>query len=325
MKAGGKEYRTVWMEDGKIFAIDQTALPQKFKIAKIRRWRGMVAAIKNMIIRGAPAIGAAAAFGLAIAPESEFDKAYNALAASRPTARDLFTALEYMRKAKENGKNLADAAQQYADNLVEICRKIGENGAPLIKDGMRILTHCNAGALAALEWGTALAPIILAHRQGKKISIFVDETRPRLQGILTSWELAGEGIEHYLIADNAAGHFMQRGEIDIVITGSDRIARNGDAANKIGTYEKAVVARENKIPFYIAAPSTTLDLSLASGDNVHIEERSPEEVLNFVGRRIAPAGAKARNPAFDATPARYITGIITEKGIFKPEEIAAHF
>ena len=309
----GREYRSVWIDRDAIFAIDQTRLPGDFCIAKIVRWSALVDAIRNMTIRGAPAIGAAAAFGLAIAPESEFENAYKALAASRPTARDLFTALEYMKRARTEGKDLCAAAQQYADDLMEMCRKIGEHGAPLIENGMRILTHCNAGALATLDYGTALAPMRAAHSQGRKFAVFVDETRPRLQGLLTSWELANEGIEHFIIADSAAGYLMRRKEIDLVITGADRIARNGDCANKIGTYEKAVLAHENKIPFYIAAPSTTIDLSLPSGDEIPIEERAESEVLEFAGRRIAPAGAKARNPAFDITPAKYITGIITEK------------
>ncbi|MDD5502497.1 MAG: S-methyl-5-thioribose-1-phosphate isomerase [Candidatus Thermoplasmatota archaeon] len=325
MMISGKEYRAVWLENGTIFAIDQAALPGKFKIIKIRKWQEMVRAIKNMTIRGAPAIGAAAAFGMAIAPELEFEQAYRVLWESRPTARDLFTALEYMRDAKMKGKNLAEVAQEYADKVVEICKKIGENGAPLIKDGMRILTHCNAGALATIDWGTALAPMRIAKQQGRKFTVFADETRPRLQGLLTSWELSNEGIYHFIIADNAAGHLMRRGEIDLVITGTDRVARNGDCANKIGTYEKAVLAHENGIPFYIAAPSTTIDLKLESGDLIPIEERSEEEVLNFAGKRIAPPGAKARNPAFDVTPAKYITGIITEKGIFRPCEIASSF
>ena len=186
---------------------------------------------------------------------------------------------------------------------------------------MKILTHCNAGALATLDYGTALAPMRAAHSQGRKFAVFVDETRPRLQGLLTSWELANEGIEHFIIADSAAGYLMRRKEIDLVITGADRIARNGDCANKIGTYEKAVLAHENKIPFYIAAPSTTIDLSIDSGDEIPIEERAESEVLEFAGRRIAPAGAKARNPAFDITPAKYITGIITENGILNPNAI----
>lgn len=325
MIVSGNEYRAIWMEKREVFAIDQAALPSKFRIIKIHSWREMVDAIKNMNIRGAPAIGVAAAIGISIAPESEFERAYKEMWDSRPTARDLFTALEYMRNARENGANLKDAAKEYADKVVEICKKIGENGAPLIKDRARILTHCNAGALATVDYGTALAPMRIAKRQGKKFKVFADETRPRLQGLLTSWELSNEGIEHFIIADNAAGHLMKGGEIDLVITGTDRVARNGDCANKIGTYEKAVLAHENGIPFYIAAPSTTIDIKLESGDSIPIEERSEEEVLNFAGRRIAPHGVKARNPAFDVTPAKYITGIITENGIFKPGRIAAAF
>jgi len=321
VKVDGREYRSVWIDGDAIFAIDQTRLPGDFRVAKIVHWSVLVDAIRNMTIRGAPAIGAAAAFALAIAPENEFENAYKALAKSRPTARDLFTALEFMERTRTEGRDIRAAAQEYADNLVEMCRKIGEHGAPLIKDGMKILTHCNAGALATLDYGTALAPMRVAKRSGRKFTVFVDETRPRLQGLLTSWELSNEGIEHFIIADSAAGYLMRRWEIDLVITGADRIARNGDTANKIGTYEKAVLAHENKIPFYIAAPSTTIDLSIDSGDEIPIEERAESEVLEFAGRRIAPAGAKARNPAFDITPAKYITGIITENGILNPNAI----
>lgn len=304
--------------------IDQRRLPKDFRVIKMDRWQDAVKAIKEMTVRGSPAIGAAAAFCLAVAG-NEFEKAHSSLVDSRPTGRDLFTALEFMRNAKEKGEDLAEAAQEYADKLVKMCRRIGENGASLIKDDMKILTHCNAGALATLDWGTALAPMRIAKEQGRKFTVFVDETRPRLQGLLTSWEFLNEGIEHYIIADNAAGHLMQRGEIDLVITGADRITSNGDAANKIGTYEKAVVARENEIPFYLAAPSTTIDLSIKSGSDIRIEERDEDEILDFAGRRVAPTGAKARNPAFDITPAMYITGIITERGIFKPDEIVSHF
>jgi methylthioribose-1-phosphate isomerase len=216
---------------------------------------------------------------------------------------------------------------------VEAGRMIGEAGAPLLKDGARVLTHCNAGWLAFTDWGTALSPIYKAKRDGKRVFVWVDETRPRLQGArLTAWELAGEGIEFRIIADNAAGYFMRKGEVDLVIVGSDRIAANGDVANKIGTYEKAVLARENDIPFYVAAPTSTIDFGCPHGDSIPIEERGEDEVLRVNGPdeagvtrsvRISSPDACARNPAFDVTPARLVTGIITEKGVVKPDGLSA--
>ncbi|MCA1813353.1 MAG: s-methyl-5-thioribose-1-phosphate isomerase, partial [Halobacteriales archaeon] len=199
----------------------------------------------------------------------------------------------------------------------------GEHGAPLLPPGARVLTHCNAGALATVDWGTALAPLRVAHRQGKALSVLCDETRPRLQGLLTAWELGMEGIAHHVIPDNAAGHFLQRGEVDVCIVGADRVARNGDFANKIGTYEKAVLAREHGVPFYVAAPRSTFDAACASGGGIPIEERSEAEVLELHGQRLAPAGTHARNPAFDVTPARFVTAFITEDGCMPPSEVAA--
>jgi translation initiation factor eIF-2B subunit alpha/methylthioribose-1-phosphate isomerase len=210
----------------------------------------------------------------------------------------------------------------YADMDVERCRKIGEHGERLVKEGSRILTHCNAGALACVDIGTATAPMRFAHAKGRRFLVYVDETRPRLQGSrLTAWELAQEGIEHLVIADNAAGLLMQRGEVDLVLVGADRIAANGDVANKVGTYEKAVVAKENRIPVYVAAPTSTFDFGLRSGREIPIETRGEDEVLSLAGTRIAPEGTRAFNPAFDVTPARYVTAFITERGIVKPADV----
>ena len=216
-----------------------------------------------------------------------------------------------------NGDDALVAANEYVEDIIDRCRKIGENGEPLIKNDMKILTHCNAGALATVDYGTALAPFRIAKEKGKKFFVFADETRPRLQGLLTDWELEQEGIDHAVIADNAAGHFMKNGEIDMVITGADRIAANGDFANKIGTYEKAVLAKENNIPFYVAAPVSTFDNNIKSGDEIVIEERGREELTVINGKKIMPGYTKVRNPAFDVTPHKYVTGYITEEGIIK--------
>jgi len=214
--------------------------------------------------------------------------------------------------------DLVKAADSYADSIVEKCLQIGKNGSTLIKDGSRILTHCNAGALATVDVGTALAPIRLAHRSGKRIFVYVDETRPRLQGAkLTAWELANEGIDHAIISDNAAGHYLKE-DVDVVIVGADRIARNGDFANKIGTYTKAVLAKENGVPFYVAAPVSTFDKRIRTGSQIVIEERSEDEVLFVDGCRIAPDGSRALNPAFDVTPAKFVKGFITERGVLRP-------
>jgi len=319
-----QEVRAVWRDEDIIMFIDQRKLPHEFKLYEARLLDQVCIAITDMVVRGAPAIGAAAALGLAQAIQHGVDRraAMKELKATRPTAYDLFYALDWMFGELEDGKDAWEAADEYVEIIVEKCRRIGENGEPLIKDGARILTHCNAGALATVDWGTALAPMRMAHRNGKKIFVYADETRPRLQGaMLTAWELLNEGIEHAVIADNAAGHFMARGEIDMVITGADRICANGDFANKIGTYEKAVVAKENGIPFYVAAPKSTYDGSLQSGEEIVIEERGEDEVLFARSERLAPEGSPARNPAFDCTPARYVTGFITEVGVLKPGEL----
>ncbi len=336
MRINNKSYKTVWMEEGIIHTINQLLLPEKFEIVSLNNYHDVANSIKTMIIRGAPAIGAMGAYGLAQAinqlDEMDLDK-INAIKTylfeTRPTAHDLTHGLNFVydqilleRDPSLIKKVAKDAAEEYTDVSIQACKKIGELGNRLIKSGNSILTHCNAGALATVDWGTALAPIRMAHYEGKNIFVFVDETRPRLQGAkITAWELAQEGIPHAIITDNAAGYYMQIGKVNLVITGADRIARNGDTANKIGTYEKAVVAKENNIPFYIAAPISTIDFNCESGDKIPIEERDEKEVLELNNQQIAPLESPAKNPAFDITPARYITGIITEKGVFAPQDI----
>lgn len=318
---GKVDMRALWMTRGVVKAIEQRLLPGKLKIVSIRTYKEMAEAISNMTIRGAPSIGAAAAYGMALAwlHHENLGKAAKVIKATRPTAHDLFYAVDLM--LSKRGEDLAEAANAYADSIVDMCFRIGQNGSRLIKDGNHVLTHCNAGALATVDFGTALAPIRVAHRSGKNLFVFVDETRPRLQGAkLTAWELLNEGIDHAVISDNAAGHYM-KDSVDLVIVGADRIARNGDFANKIGTYTKAVLAKENKVPFYVAAPISTFDMRIKNGKGIPIEERSENEVLFLNGCRVAPEGSKALNPAFDVTPARYVKGFITEKGILKPGDI----
>ncbi|MDH3366155.1 MAG: S-methyl-5-thioribose-1-phosphate isomerase [Thermoplasmata archaeon] len=313
--------RSIWWEDAIVKAIDQRLLPERLEIVAIKTHEEMAETISDMTVRGAPSIGAAGAYGMALAWQSGIDlvDASRVLKATRPTAHDLFHAIDRMLSA---GDELVEAAKDYADSIVEKCRLIGEAGNSLIEDGMKVLTHCNAGALATIDFGTALAPIRVAHRSGKKIFVFVDETRPRFQGAkLTAWEMANEDIDHAVIADNAAGYYLRR-EVDLVIVGADRVAMNGDFANKIGTYEKAVLAKENGVPFYVAAPVSTFDPTLRSGDGIVIEQRSPDEVLIVNGVRIAPAESDALNPAFDVTPAKYVSGYITEKGVLATDELA---
>ena len=320
-KSGPLDLRAIWWEDGAAKAIDQRLLPEKLEIVTIKTHQEMADAISEMTVRGAPSIGAAGAYGMALAQQNGIDvvDAARVLKATRPTAHDLFHAVDLM---VSTGDGLVEAANKYADSIVEKCRLMGELGSSLIEDGMKILTHCNAGALATVDFGTALAPIRVAHGSGKSLFVFVDETRPRFQGAkLTAWELVNEGIDHAVIADNAAGHYL-RSEVDLVIVGADRIAMNGDFANKIGTYEKAVLAKENGVPLYVAAPVSTFDSLLTSGDGIVIEQRSPDEVLNVNGVRIAPVESAALNPAFDVTPAGYVSGFVTEQGVLKPNELA---
>ncbi len=336
MKVDGKDYRTVWMEEGIVCLIEQNLLPFKFSIFKAEDYKQTCFAIKTMIVRGAGAIGAAAGYAMAQAflEDNSKDFVENArkeIEATRPTARNLFYAVEKVFKAgmvsveKAVGKADEIAGKDASDSLA-----IGEHGKSLIRDGYNIATHCNAGWLAFVDHGTALAPLFRAHEEGKEIFVYVDETRPRSQGArLTAWELHNEGIPHSIIPDNATAYFMSEGKIDLMIVGADRIAANGDVANKIGTLEKAVVAKEFGVPFYIAAPLSTFDLNCATGKDIPIEFRDEEEVLYQSGpdekgetRRVRTAspGSGALNPAFDVTPASFISGIITEKGIiFRPD------
>jgi methylthioribose-1-phosphate isomerase len=319
--------------------IDQRALPHDFVVAEYADYRQVVAAIRDMVVRGAPAIGVSAAMGLALAavksPTQDrrallrgLEAAAQELRAARPTAVNLGWALDRMlccaadeslASAEEVRAALVDEAQAMADEDVAVNKRMGAFGATLIRDGDTILHHCNTGGLAAVDYGTALGAIRSAHEQGKRIHVLVDETRPRLQGArLTAWELQQWGIPFTLIVDNAAGHFLRTGRVNLVMFGADRIAANGDVANKIGTYKLAVVARENGVPVYSVAPTSTVDLSLPHGDAIPIEERDPREVTDMGGVRIAPEGIAVANPAFDVTPHRYITGIVTENGIAYP-------
>jgi S-methyl-5-thioribose-1-phosphate isomerase len=341
MRVDGQHYRTVWMEDGIVRLIDQPRLPHEFRIVDMATHRDTAEAISTMIVRGAGAIGATGAAGMAQAaleaPDGGFrsyvDAAAETLRHTRPTAQNLFFGIDTVLAAIASaGDDLAAArraavaaAQAVADDDAACCEAIGRHGAHLIGDGTGVATHCNAGWLAFVDWGSALSPMFAAHRAGTNFRVFVDETRPRSQGArLTAWELLGEGIEHYVIADNATALLMKRGEIQLVIVGSDRIAMNGDVANKIGTYPTALAAADNGIPFYVAAPTTTIDPNCAHGDDIPIEERGNEEVKytwgqtddgQFLRVRTTPAASPARNLAFDVTPARLIAGIITEKGI----------
>jgi methylthioribose-1-phosphate isomerase len=324
---------------GTVKMIDQRQLPLDYVVVEFDDYRDVARSIKEMYIRGAPAIGAAAAFGMALAatqstaasPEAlmaDLQEAAGVLRVTRPTAVNLFWAIDRMLEVAvaatdpttdELVRTLVSEAQRIADEDVEINRRMGAHGATLIEDGFNILTHCNAGALATVDYGTALAVVRSAHEQGKNIHVWVDETRPRLQGArLTSWELINEGIPMTLIADNVAGHLMRTGQVDIVVVGSDRTAANGDVANKIGTYKLAVLAKENGIPFYAVVPTSTIDLSVATGDDIPIEERDSLEVTHVRECRIAPEGVPVLNVAFDVSPHRYVTGIVTENGIAYP-------
>jgi len=320
---GPKEYRAVWMERDRLMMLDQRLLPERFEVLGFEEVEAVAMAIKNMTVRGAPAIGAAAAYGMALAALQGRDLKQSAdlLKAQRPTAHDLFYAVDFMVEALTRGEEPKLAADRYSSQIVEKCRLIGVHGADLIKQGDRIMTHCNAGALATVDHGTALAPIREAWKEGKKIFVYVSETRPRLQGMkLTAYELWNEGIPHAIIVDGASGYFMRKG-VDLVIVGADRVAMNGDFANKVGTFEKAVLAKELGIPFYVAAPISTFDFRTESGEDIVIEDRGEDEVLVMEGKRIAPEGSGALNPSFDMTPARYVTGFITEIGVLGPDQI----
>jgi methylthioribose-1-phosphate isomerase len=319
-----------WTPEG-VVMIDQTRLPRETVFVTCRNYSEVADAIRNMIIRGAPAIGVAAAMGVALGAlkatdlKAEMPVICETLAKTRPTAVNLFWAIDRMKRLYESLANLeleeiqqrlVAEAEQIKIEDIAINEAIGRNGAALVPDGKTVLTHCNAGALATAGYGTALGVIRAAVASGKKIDVFADETRPFLQGArLTAWELQQDGIATTIITDNMAGHFLKSGRIGCVVVGADRIASNGDVANKIGTYSVAVLAKENNIPFYVAAPISTLDLTLSSGDQIPIEERAALEVTHVQGVHVAPDGINVANPAFDVTPNRYVTGIITERGV----------
>lgn len=320
---GDRDIRAVWFEDGRVVMIDQRRLPHELVFVSFDDYRDVAEAIRNMTTRGAPSIGATAAYAMCLAAlkGEDLETAARDIKAARPTANDLFYAVDRMAESLAEGADPVEAADAYAQSMVDRCIAIGEYGAPLIRDGFRVMTHCNAGALATVDVGTALAPIRKAWADGRRFFVYASETRPRLQGMqLTAWELNQEGIDHAIIPDGASGHFIRQG-VDMIIVGADRIAANGDFANKIGTFEKAVLAKEFGVPFYVAAPISTFDFDTATGEDIVIENRSEEEVTVVAGNRIAPVGSPALNPAFDMTPARYVTGFITEKGILRPSEI----
>ena len=340
MKVEGKDYRTVWMEGNTVCLIEQNLLPFEFKIFRSENYKETCMVISTMIVRGAGAIGATAGYAMAQAfiesdnnPEY-VEKARREIENTRPTAQNLFYAVERVYGAGQVSVEQAiNEAQKIADEDAEACKKIGELGNDLIKDGATIETHCNAGWLAFVDYGSALSPVYAAHRSGKQVFVYADETRPRGQGArLTAWELKNEDVPHVIIPDNAGAHLMSQGKIDLMIVGSDRIAANGDVANKIGTLEKAIAAKYYGIPFYVAAPTSTIDFDCASGKDIPIEQRHEDEVLyqsgpNAEGKLeqvlISSPGSDAVNPAFDVTPAELVTAIITDKGIFKPQELAS--
>jgi methylthioribose-1-phosphate isomerase len=321
---------TIQWTDAGVVMIDQTRLPREQVFVTCRSYREVAEAIRSMVIRGAPAIGVAAAMGVALGvqEDADFETVCETLAATRPTAVNLFWAIDRMRRfaASLNGaphhevvQRMIQEACQIRSEDIAICRAIGRHGEPLVPDGKTVLTHCNAGALATAGYGTALGVIRAASEAGKKIDVFADETRPFLQGSrLTAWELQQDGIPTTIITDNMAGHFLHSGRIGCVVVGADRIAANGDVANKIGTYSVAVLAKENGVPFYVAAPVSTFDLTLPSGDAIPIEQRSASEVTHVFGVPIAPENIAVENPAFDVTPARYVTAIICERGVARP-------
>lgn len=348
MKIGDTYYRTIWVDDDgwSVQVIDQTCLPHEFVLKKLTTLDDAADAIKTMVVRGAPLIGATAAYGLSLAARQDagdgaLSAAHDRLLATRPTAINLRWALNAtlteMRKVPEEKRAAAGykKAAAICDDDVATCRAIGRHGAAIIRDAwnkiganrpLNILTHCNAGWLATVDWGTALAPIYMAHDDGIPVHVWVDETRPRNQGAaLTAYELAGHGVPHTVIVDNAGGHLMQHGQVDLCIVGTDRTTANGDVCNKIGTYLKALAAHDNNVPFYVALPHSTIDWTVTDGlADVPIEQRAPEEVTHIQGLtpdgaigtvQLTPAGSPAANFAFDVTPARLVTGLITERGV----------
>jgi methylthioribose-1-phosphate isomerase len=318
---------TIEWTDAGVVMIDQTRLPREQVFVTCRSYVEVAVAIRSMVIRGAPAIGVAAAMGVALGvqEDADFERVCETLASTRPTAVNLFWAIDRMRTLRASLKGvpreelvrrMIEEAKKIRLDDIAICRAMGKHGAALVPDGKTVLTHCNAGALATAGYGTALGVIRAAAEAGKNIDVFADETRPFLQGArLTAWELQQDGIPTTLITDNMAGHFLHSGRIGCVVVGADRIAANGDVANKIGTYSLAVLAKENNVPFYVAAPVSTFDLTLESGDSIPIEQRSAEEVTHVFGVPVAPENIAVENPAFDVTPARYVTAIISERGV----------
>ncbi len=347
MKVGGRHYRSLWWDEGEgvLMIIDQRWLPHEFRVQPVATMQDFVDAITQMRVRGAPLIGATAAYGVALAmredpSDGNLEAACAQLNATRPTAVNLRWALERCRDAlwpippADRGGAALTLAQEIADEDVEINRRIGVHGLEVIRgiaagkragEPVRILTHCNAGWIATVDWGTATSPIYQAHEAGLEVHVWVDETRPRNQGALTAWELGSHGISHCYVADNAGGHLMQQGLVDMVIVGTDRTTRTGDVCNKIGTYLKALAARDNGVPFYVALPSPTIDWTVEDGlAEIPIEERAAQEVTHVQGRladgsvgsvQVTPDGTNAANPAFDVTPGRLVTGLITERGI----------
>lgn len=332
---------TIAWDGDEIVMVDQRKLPTKEVYVRCRSGNDVAKAITAMVIRGAPAIGVAAAMGLALGAARsaatgtrqfavDFQKLADVLAATRPTAVNLFWAIERMKQALAAGVRAGEGVNELRARLrteadaihdadVESCRAIGRHGAALVPDGARVLTHCNAGALATAGYGTALGVVRGAVDAGRRVSVMADETRPFLQGArLTAWELVKDGIPTTVITDGMAAAMMAAGQVDLVVVGADRIAANGDAANKIGTYGLAIVAAAHQVPFYVAAPWSTIDLATPTGAEIPIEERSPKEVTHVAGTQVTPEGASVRNPAFDVTPARYITAIVTERGILRP-------
>ncbi len=332
-------FKTIaWSDDG-VVMIDQRKLPAAEEYPVFKTYQEVAQAIHDMVIRGAPAIGVAAAMGVALGVkqirtvdskqfEADFQSICRTLAATRPTAVNLFWAIDRMKKVYQQHKSegpqavaaaLKKEALRIHDEDIQLNRRMGRHGANLIQDQSRVLTHCNAGALATAGYGTALGVVRAAVEQGKKVQVLADETRPFLQGArLTVWELQKDDIPVKLITDNMAGYFMKQGQVDCVVVGADRIAANGDVANKIGTYSVAVLAKEHKIPFYVAAPLSTVDLNVPNGDEIPIEQRSPREVTHLGESAIAPQGVPAENPAFDVTPHRYVAAIVTEAGVARP-------
>lgn len=336
-------FYTISFDGEKVSMLDQRLLPEEEVYHNFTDYRDVAKAIKDMIIRGAPAIGIAAAFGIALGVKNihttdkeifkrKFDEILEEFEKTRPTAVNLFWAINRMRRTfyespclslNEIKDELVAKAKRIYEEDVITCKKIGDNGAALLPEKGNVLTHCNAGALATSKYGTALAVIRAAYKLGKKISVYADETRPYLQGArLTAWELHKDGIPVTVICDNMAGFLMAQKKIDIIIVGADRIASNGDVANKIGTYSLAVLAKFHNIPFYVAAPLSTFDRKINTGELIPIEERDAVEITHFVGKRIVPSGVSVYNPAFDVTPASLITGIITEKGVIKPQDVS---